>query len=411
MDLSPLKNNRDFRFLYGGQFIAFFGAMLTFVALPYQMYHITHSTLAVGLISLVQLVPTLIMAMIGGAYSDMVDRRKMIILAESGMSISCVLLAFNALQPEPSIWVLYFVGAMDGALFGLHRPAMDAMAPRMVAHHEIQAMSILKIFQSNVGMIGGPAAAGILIGTLGLFWVYMINLGTFMISIILLFQIKKKPPLVEGERPSLKQIKEAFKYAYSRQELMGTYLVDFMAMVFAMPNALFPAIAHHFASPKLLGWLYSAPAIGAVIATLSSRWAKHVHHHGRAVVFAALCWGAAILCVGATYQVLLILVFLSVAGAADCVSGIFRSTIWNETIPDRIRGRMSSLEIMSYMSGPMLGNAQAGAMASITSPPMAFMIGGSLCMIGVIVCTLMLPDFWAYYRGEIVAGQPDQPQS
>ena len=200
------------------------------------------------------------------------------------------------------------------------------------------------MFKASVGMIGGPALAGILIGTVGVFWVYMIDFGSFMVSIIALWQIRKIAPLASGEKPSFKRVKEAFQYAVSRQELMGTYVVDFMAMVFAMPNALFPAIAHHFASPKLLGWLYSAPALGALLATLLSGWTKRVHRHGAAVVFAALAWGAAIIAVGASYHIASVLFFLGCAGAADCVSGIFRGTIWNETIPDKIRGRMASLE-------------------------------------------------------------------
>ena len=402
MDLSPLKNNRDFRYLYCGQFVSFIGAMLTFVALPYQIYELTLSTMAVGAMSIVELIPLLLTAFIGGAYADATDRRKMIVIAETGMALSCVILAINAALPHPHVWVLYVVGAINGALFGIHRPSLDALSPRLVQHHEIQAMSILTMFKASVGMIGGPALAGLLISTWGVFWVYIIDLGTFIVSILAVLQIRKMAPLAQGEKPSLKRMKEAVHYALSRQELMGTYLIDFMAMVFAMPNALFPAIAHHFNSAKLLGWLYSAPAVGALIATLLSGWTKKVHRHGAAVMFAALAWGVAIVAVGVSYHIYVVLFFLAAAGAADSISGIFRSTIWNETIPDKIRGRMSSLEMISYMSGPLLGNAQAGAIASFTSPPMAFMIGGSLCIIGVLISTWFLPAFWQYYRGEII---------
>lgn len=401
MDLSPLINNRDFRLLYCGQFISFFGSMLTFVALPYQVYALTGSTFAVGMISLIELIPLLFTAFIGGAYADAVDRQKLIILAESGMCVCALLLALNSLLPEPQVGLIYFVAALNSALYGIHRPSLDALGPRLVQHHEIQSMSILSIFKFNVGMIGGPALAGILITTVGLFWMYLIELGTLIISISFIMQIRKIAPLSEGEKPSFKRIKEAFQYAFSRQELMGTYLVDFMAMVFAMPNALFPAIAHHFASPKLLGWLYSAPAVGGLIATLFSKWTQHIHRHGAAVTFAALAWGISIVAVGASSHIIYVLFFLACAGAADCISGIFRSTIWNETIPDQIRGRMASLEMISYMSGPLLGNAQAGAIASFTNPPMAFMIGGSLCIIGVLISTRILPGFWQYYRGDI----------
>ena len=285
------------------------------------------------------------------------------------------------------------------ALNGLHRPSLDALIPRLVKHSEIQAASVLSMLKSVSGMIGGPALAGLCISYLGISWTYALDLATFVLSIAALSLLSPKPPRGEKQPLNLKSTLEALRYAYSRQELMGTYLIDFIAMVFAMPNALFPAIADVLGGPKTLGWLYSAPAVGAFLVTIFSGWAKKIRHHGAAVGIAAALWGLSIVCFGFFYESLFLgLFFLCLAGAADGVSGIFRTTIWNETIPDRIRGRMASLEMISYMSGPLLGNAQAGLMSSMLGLHVAIILGGSLCIIGVILSLFLLPKFWYYLK-------------
>jgi MFS family permease len=398
LDLSPLKKNRDFRYLYVGQFISFFGTMMSFVALPYQVYQLTGSTLVVGFLGVVELVPLLITAFIGGALADVMDRRKLLIYSELGMAIGCGVLLVNTLLAHPSVWLIFIISACLSAINGIHRPSLDSMTPRLVKHDEIQSAAILTTFKATVGMIAGPALAGMLIATVGLTWTYALDLFTFAISIAAIAMIKAIPRLEAQNPPSLKSVVEAMRYAISRKELLGTYVVDFAAMVFAMPNALYPAIAQSLNSTKWLGWLYTAPAVGAFLITVFSGWTKKVIRHGRAVVLAALLWGFSIIAFGAAGSPWWMLFFLMLAGAADSVSGIFRMTIWNETIPDNIRGRMASLEMISYMSGPLLGNAQAGLMAASFGLHQAIMIGGTLCIIGVILSALLLPRFWNYVR-------------
>lgn len=398
LDLSPLKYNRDFRCLYIGQFISFFGTMMSFVALPYQVFQLTGSTLAVGFLGVVELVPLLITAFIGGALADIMDRKKLLIYAEFGMVLGCAVLLLNTLLAHPSLWLIFFTSGCLSALSGIHRPALDSMAPRLVKHHEIQSVAILTTFKGTVGMIGGPALAGIVIASMGLTWTYALDLFTFVFSIAAIWLIKAMPPL-ESQKPlSFKSVIEAVRYALSRPELLGTYVVDFAAMVFAMPNALYPAIAQSLNSTKWLGWLYSAPALGALLVTVFSGWTKKILSHGKAVIFAAFMWGMSIIAFGLAPSAWWMLFFLVLAGAADAVSGIFRVTIWNETIPDDIRGRMASLEMISYMSGPLLGNAQAGLMASTVGLHQAITLGGTLCMIGVGLSALLLPGFWKYVK-------------
>ncbi|MBS0290476.1 MAG: MFS transporter [Proteobacteria bacterium] len=400
IDLKPLKTNRDFRYVYAGQFISFFGTMLTYVAIPFQVYQLTNSTLMVGLLGVVELVPLLLTAFIGGALADVMDKKKLLIYCEIGMAFGCLLLLAISLMPQSSIAFIFVIAAFMSALSGLHRPSLDALIPRLVKHEEIQAASILVSFKSSVGLIGGPAVAGLCISYFGLSLTYTVDCLTFVLSIAALSRIKSYIALGAENREqfSFKTIKEAITYAISRQELLGTYFVDFFAMVFAMPNALFPAMAKIYGGTKILGWFYSAPAVGSLIITLFSGWSYKIKRHGAAVILAATLWGLAMMCVGLSSHLFFILFFLVLAGAADAVSGIYRVTIWNETIPDSIRGRMASLEMISYMSGPLLGNAQAGLMASRFGTQKAITLGAGLCIAGVMLCFILLPQFWRYRR-------------
>lgn len=403
MNLSPLKNNRDFRYLYLGQFITFFGTMMSLITLPFQVYDLTHSTTAVGLLGVIELVPLLLTVFVGGALADMMDRRKMLMMAEFGMSVGIAGLIINALLIHQHLWVLYAIAAYLSALNGLHRPSLDALMPRLVSNDEIQSLSVLSMLKSTVCLVCGPAIAGLCIANIGLAWTYTVDLVTFVVSIGAMSRIQSIAS-PEQQRPSFQLVYKAIRYAVSRQELLGTFVIDFVAMILAMPNALFPALAPILGGTKTLGWLYAAPALGALVITVLSGWTQRIKRHGAAVALAAVAWGITITCVGFMNQLGWVLFFLGLAGAFDCISGIFRATIWNETIPDTLRGRMASLEIVSYMSGPLLGNTQIGFLASMTSTQMAIKIGGMLCVVAVIVSALLLPLFWQY-RGRSTTQQ------
>jgi MFS family permease len=208
--------------------------------------------------------------------------------------------------------------------------------------------------------------------------------------------IKAVPPPEDAERPRLAAVFEGFRYARSRQELIGTYVVDFVAMVFGMPLALFPAISDRLGGPSVLGLLYAAPAVGALAASVTSRWAARVHRHGLAVMVAAAVWGLSIVAFGFCSTLWPALVSLAIAGAADGISGIFRMTMWNQTIPDALRGRLASIEMVSYMSGPLLGHVEAGVIAAAFGVPASVISGGVLCVVGVLACGVLLPRFVRY---------------
>lgn len=407
MDLRPLRRHRDFRWLYIAQFVSFLGTMVTYVALPYQMFKLTGSSLAVGLLGLAELLPLLVTAFVGGALADTVDRRRMILMTEVGLGLGSGALALTALADKPPIWILYAVAAVMSGLNGLQRPSLDALGPRLVDHDEIPAMAALAGFRGSIGMIVGPALGGALLASMGLASTYLFDVLTYVLSFFAILAIRTVLPPGSDESPTLRSVLDGFRYARSRQELIGTYVVDFVAMVFGMPLALFPALSQTRGGPKALGLLYAAPAMGALVASLTSRWTPRVHRHGLAVMLAATVWGLAIVAFGFVGGLVPSILFLALAGSADAVSGIFRMTLWNQTIPDSFRGRLAGIEMVSYMSGPLLGHVEAGLVAAAFGLKASVVSGGVLCVLGVLLSGMLLPRFVAYDARKFKPAVPD----
>jgi MFS family permease len=402
MDLSPLRG-REFRLLFLGQMVSFFGSMITFVALPFQMYEITGSTLAVGALGLAEFVPIVVIALVSGALADAFDRRTLVRISELGSAVVMAALLANSLLEDPHEWVLFVCAAVLAGFYALLRPPLDALVPRVVPREQLKAAMALEWLRGDVGMIAGPALGGVLIAAFGVTLTYGIDLATFLISLVFLSLMRASPPPADAERPSLRTIAEGLRYAWGRPVLMGTYLVDINAMFFGMPQALFPAIAVGYGGAEVLGFLLAAPAVGSLLVAVFSGWTRHVHRHGRAVALAACGWGLAIVGFGLAGELWLALACLAVAGAMDAVSGLFRSVIWNETIPDRLRGRLAGVEMISYTSGPTLGNFEAGALASLVGVRASVVSGGVMCVVGTGVILAFLPAFWRYDARERVA--------
>jgi len=397
LDISPLLRNRDYRLLYTGQLVSAFGSMITYVAVPDQIWELTHSSFAVGMLGAVQLVPLLLFALWGGAYADSMDRRKLLVISEVFLALGSVMLAINALLPKPSVILVFGVSAAMSALNGFHRPALDALTPRLVDRDDLRAVAALSSLRYSLSAIAGPALGGFLIGRLGISSTYWIDFVTFLISIAALAAIRRMPP-PEGQKPGLSSILEGLRYARSRPELIGTYVVDMVAMTFAMPMALFPSMAEKWGGAKSLGWLYSAMAMGFLASTLISGWSRKVERHGVAVIAGAAVWGIAIVGLGFAEGLFGALLCLALAGAGDNVSAIFRGTIWNETIPGDLRGRLAGVEMISYLSGPLIGNVRAGWVASMSSNRVSIVSGGLVCIAGILLCIPLLPAFWRYRR-------------
>ena len=396
MDFTPLRRHRDYRLLYIAQSVSFLGSMMTYVALPYQMYQLTHSSLLVGLLGVAELVPLLLTAFIGGALADSVDRRRMVIVTDIFLAAGSIALGLLAWYGAPPVWSLYVLAGFMSGMNGLQRPSIDALLPRLLPRDELMAAAALNSFRGSFIMIVGPAIGGVLIASMGLAVTYTIDAISYLVALGCIVMIRTATAHEKSEPPTLDSIREGFRYARSRQELIGTYVVDFVAMIFGMPMALFPAMSEKLGGPEVLGILYASPAVGAFIASVTSRWTRKVTRHGLAVTIAAAVWGVAIIIFGFTDSLLPASFFLALAGGADAVSGIFRSTMWNQTIPDNLRGRLAGIEMVSYMSGPMLGHLEAGLAAAAFGVRASVVSGGVLCVVGVIVCGILLPKFIAY---------------
>jgi MFS family permease len=400
IDFSPLKTSRDYRLLFAGQFISSFGSAISYVVLPWQMYQLTKSSFAVGMLGVVEVVPMFLMAFIGGALADYIDRRRLILLSELGLTFCCVILILNSLLSKPQVWLLFLIAALFAALNAIHRPALEALTPRLVDPKQLPAVSALRNLRFSFNFIVGPAIAGVMAASLGAAVAFSVDAATYLISIVTLLLIRSVPVPIDADRASLRSITVGLKYACNRQELLGTYLIDLNAMFFGMPMALFPSIAESFGGASV-GLFYAMPALGSLAVTVTSGWTKRVERHGLAVTIAATVWGVAIICFGLADRLWLALLFLALAGAADMVSGLFRMTIWNQTIPDHLRGRLASIEMISYMTGPYLGNAEAGIVASLFGLRASVVSGGVLCLIGSGLIALTLPAFISYkgYEG------------
>lgn len=395
LDPTPLRVSREFRLLWIGQFVSGFGSAISFVVLPLQMYQLTQDSLYVGLLGVAEFLPMFLLAFVGGALADFVDRRRLLILTEAGLALCCGVLALNALLPQPRVWILFTMAALFAGLNALHRPALEALTPRLVPPEFIAAVSPLNSARYSFNYIVGPALAGVLAAQFGAAFAFGLDLLTYLIAITTVLLIRTVPPPEQSEKLSLRAIGDGLRYAASRPELLGTYVIDIIAMFFGMPLALFPAIAASFGNANP-GLFYSALAVGPLLVSLTSGWTNRIHRHGLAITISVLIWGAAIIGFGAAPSLWLAVLCLAIAGGADCASGIFRMTVWNETIPDRLRGRLASVEMISYLSGPYLGAAESGLVAAWAGLRFSVISGGVLTLVGTGVMLFFLPKFLSY---------------
>ena len=396
VDLSPLKKYPDFRLIWISGIVTRLGSMITYVALPFQIKELTSSYIAVGLMGAVEIVPLVIFGLYGGVLADKVDRKKMIWATEALAMVASLILLGNSLLTHPSLVAIYVVGGCFAALNGLQSPSLDAIIPRVVGHDDLPSTSALMGLRYQTAVIVGPAIGGILLASFGVSFSYFVDVITYVIALILLWRLSSVLPLGKTTAATFSSLKEGIVYAVRRKDLLGTYLVDLSAMFFAMPTALYPFWADQLNARWALGLFYAAVPIGALFVTLTSGWMKNYPHHGRAVFYAAIGWGAAITLSGASKNVYLTLLFLLLAGASDMVSALFRASIWNQSIPDELRGRLAGIEMLSYSVGPLGGQLRSGTFAAWTNLRTSVISGGLLCIGFVVLAASSLPDFRKY---------------
>ena len=396
IDLTPLKKYKDFRNLWTAGLISYLGSMITYVAMPFQLKEITHSYLAVGVLGVIEIVPLIIFGLYGGVLADSVDRKKMIWATELGALVIVLGLFANSVLPDPKTFVIYIAAALFAVVDGLQRPSMGAILPRLVGHEDLPSASNLLTLRWQLGFIVGPTLGGIIFSTFSISVGYGFDILTYLISLIFLAKIRSVLPSSEADKPSLAALLEGVRYAFSRQDLLATYIIDLAAMFFAMPNALFPFWADLLHAPWALGLFYAAGIAGAIAVTLTSGWTKTYRFHGRAIIAAAIGWGAAIALSGVTHSLILVLICLAIAGGSDQISALFRQTIWNQTIPDELRGRLAGIELLSYSVGPLAGQLRAASIAAATSLSFSVTSGGLICVLVVAILAIFLPKFRKY---------------
>jgi MFS family permease len=397
MDVRPFREHRDFRLLLIAGTVFYLGGMMTYVAIPYQIYQLTHSNFAVGAIGLVELVPLVVFGLYGGALADHVDRRLLLIWTGIAQAAFTAWLAINAFSAQPRLWEIFLVSGLLSSASALQRPSREALLPRTVRHDEITAANALSSLGMQSGVLVGPAIGGVLVASFGPGWCFLVDIVGLFVASMMYAAMRRYPHVGETEPPSLRGISMGLRYAMSRRDLLGTYVVDLIAMLLAMPVVLFPALAERvFDDPHLLGLLYSAETVGALLATALSGWTSRVTHHGRAIILAAMVYGAFIGLGGLAPTIWGALLCFTLAGAADMISAVFRGTIWNQTIPDNLRGRLAGISMLSYSIGPLGGQVRAGIVADRWTVRGSIVSGGASCVAGVAITAMWLHDFWSY---------------
>lgn len=398
MDLRPLRAGGPFRALFVSRGLAQLGSLAAETALLIQAKQLTESPFVVGLLGAVEIVPLAVFGLAGGHLADRWDRRRLALSCEAGLVVVALMLTVNALLPRPQVAVLFLAAGLTMALSSLQRPSLDAAVPRLVAPPQLAAAAALNALFSNASQIVGPALGGLVATGPGPALVYGFDALTFAVSVGLLLRLPSLRPrpgdvTQEVEIGGLRGLLEGFRYAVTHQELLGSYVVDLAAMIFAYAVPLYPFIAGLLQANWATGLLFSAEAVGALLVSVTSGWLGRIQRYGLAIAIAAAVWSAAIAALGLAPDIVVALLLLMVAGAGDMVSGVLRDALWNRVIPDRVRGRMAGIALLSYGLGPSIGQVRGGVLAGRLGVRQAVSVGGMSAVLAVGTLTLALPRY------------------
>lgn len=398
IDVSPLRESREYRGLFFGELVSTVGTQLTSVAVPIQVYDITGSSLAVGLLGFASLVPLVVFGLIGGAIADAMDRRKLLLITNSLLAVVTGLLFLQAALDLRQVWLLYVLIACQAGLFAVDAPARRAIIPRLLPDRQIPAATALSQVLFNLATVVGPLLAGVMIATLGFAWAYGLDAVSFAAALVAVVRLRPVPPLGGGTAAGIGSVMEGLRFLRTQPVVLMTFAVDVNAMVFGMPRALFPALAmgRFGGGPESVGLLYAAPAFGALLGALLGGWFGRVRRQGLAVLVAVAAWGLAIVGFGLSTAMWLAVLMLAIAGAADMVSAVFRNSILQVATPDAMRGRLNGVFIAVVAGGPRLGDVEAGAVAAAVSPQFSVVSGGVACLAGVALLAGLVPAFAKY---------------
>jgi MFS family permease len=394
LDLDPLRES-DFRLLFAGQLVGVLGRQLATVAISFQVYLLTHSSLQVGAVSLAQLLPLILGTLVGGVLGDVVDRRRLLMVSSLLLVLTTGGLAVNAAMAHPSLVAIYLVSAVAAGCGGVASTTANAVVPSLVGPDQLLAAYATMQVVDQAAMVAAPVLAGVLIGAVHLPWVFAAGALTYVVAALTVVAIAPMARSADAARLGLPSVMEGLRFVRGRQNLQGAFLVDINAMVFGTPRALFPALALsvYHGGPRTLGYLYAAPAAGALVGALVTGWLARLRRMGIAVVAAVCVWGASIVIFGLVHRLWLALVLLAVAGWADVISAVLRTTIVQRAVPEAFRSRLSGLQMAVVEGGPRLGDLESGVVAGLVSTEFAIVSGGLACIAGAIALAGLLPGF------------------
>jgi len=398
-DLQPLRFSTDYRRLWAGVTVSQLGQQMTAVAVAYQVWSLTRSSFAVGLIGAFSVVPLIAFGLYGGTLVDRSDRRIVAIVSSAGLWVLSLVLVLQALVGLDQVWLLYVVVGAQSGCFAVNNPARQTIVPRLLPVHLLPAANALTTLSFNLGFTVGPLAGGALIAVSGGFTLpYAIDALTFLAALYSLWRLPPVPPEHDIGKSGLRSMLEGFRFLRTRTNVLMTFLVDLCAMVFAQPRALFPELADtvYGGGARTLGLLQAAPAIGSIVAGVTSGWLGRLHRQGLAIVICVIGYGGSVAAFGLVGSLWVGVFFLALSGAFDMVSAAFRTTILQVAAPDEMRGRLQGVFIVVVAGGPRLGDLTAGTLGSLLGPTIAVVAGGCACMAATAALAVRFPGFARY---------------
>jgi MFS family permease len=400
LDVTPLRRHRDFRLLWTGELISQTGSQITLVAVFIQVFELTDSAAAVGAIGLAQLGPLIVFTLLGGPLIDRFDRRRLLLIAAAGQAVASGVLLLGALAGDPPLALVYVAAGLAGGLAGFSLSTRSAVTPNTVPAGELPTALAINQVMWQTCQIAGPAIGGVIVARIGLSWAYGLDVASFAGAIVATLLMAPQPPSNAGNTtPGLRGVVEGFRFLKGRRVLQSTFIADLIAMIFGMPRALFPvlAVTQFHRGEEVVGALFSAVAVGALLGALTTGWVSGVRRQGLAVLVAVAVWGLGIVAFGLVGDHLWVaFACLAVAGAADVISAVFRGTILQQSVPDDLRGRLSAVHIVVVAGGPRVGDFEAGIVASVFTPTVSVVSGGIACVAGVLVLAAAVPEFARY---------------
>ena len=409
VDRTPFRVSADYRRIWWAELVSQAGTQITIFAVFYQITTLTGSAAKVGLVGLVQFVPLTLATIFGGPVIDRADRRKILLITQSGLVATSSTLLVGSLLGKPPLVLIYAAAGVAAGLSGISAPTRGSIVPNLIPVEMLSSAVALNQVMWNTAMVAGPALGGVIIGVAGLPWAYGVDVASFAASIYATYRLSPQIPRRDGApaSTSLAAIKEAFAFLRGKRVLQATFVVDLVAMIFGLPRALFPilAVRRFHAGAEVAGVMFSAIGVGAVLGAATTGWVVRVRRQGLAVLVAVVIWGGSIALFGLVRSLGVALALLVAAGAADVVSAVFRGTILQATVTDAVRGRLSAIHILVVTGGPRLGDVEAGLVAAAFTPAVSVVSGGLACIAGVAALAFLMPEFARY----VAPGKRERP--